>query len=228
MSLDNPVDRLVENSVKGAIKGTLEFSKEQIIYFIKKFRDKKLAFIGEKTTIETAKEQYKSGESKFYHGYIKDKELLFLVGMGLTLRKIESDSEKRTNLRTKILYKFKVKGLHIAEFVQNGILNRYIAILLELIDSIEDLENQIEEVLKNIEKHSLFVKKMDRLGEIIRKSMNITDTHKPEIFVISGEGPSADLIRDNVNQIAESLKDYSYEQISSLDRECLFFKFKSE
>jgi hypothetical protein len=228
MSSDNSDDKLIENVTKGAVKGFLEFSKEELASFIKKFRDKKLAFIGEEKTIETAKEQYKSGESKFYHSYIKNKELLFLVGMGLTLRKIENDSDKRTNLRTKILHKFKVKGLHIAEFVQNGILNRYIAILLELIDSIDDLENQIEEVLKNIEKHSLFVRNLDRLGEIIRKSINITDTYNPQIFVISGEGPCANIIRDSITKIAESLKNYSYERISTLGRECLFFKLKQD
>lgn len=227
MSSDNPEDKLIENAAKGAIKGALEFSKEQLILFVKKFRDKKLAFIGEQKTIETAKEQYKSGESKFYHNYIKNKELLFLVGMGLTLRKIEDDPSKRKNLREKIFYRFKVKGLHIAEFVQNGILNRYIAILLELIDSIDDLEFQIEEVLKNIEKHSLFITGFDGLGDIIRKSINITDSHKPRIFVISGEGPCASIIRENLEKITEPLKDYSYEMISNLDRECLFFKLKT-
>lgn len=226
MSSNNPEDKLIENFAKGTVKGVLEFSKEQLVLFVKKFRDKKLAFIGEEKTIETAKEQYKSGESKFYHNYIENKELLFLVGMGLTLRKIENDSNKRTNLRTKILHKFNVRGLHIAEFVQNGTLNRYVAILLELTNSIEDLKDQIEEVLKNIERHSLFVKYTDRVGEIIRKSINITDSHKPKIFVISGEGPCASIIRENASQIIDYLKDYSCERISSLDRECLFFKLK--
>jgi hypothetical protein len=225
MSSDNP-EALIENVTKGAVKGFLEFSKEQAMLWIKKFRDKKLAFIGEEKIIQTAKEQYQSGESKFYHHYIKDKQLLFLVGMGLTLRKIENDPEKRQNFRSKILRKFDIKGLHIAEFVENGILNRYIGVLLELIDSIEDLKTQIEEVLANIEKHSLFIQTFEKVEDIIRKSIHLTDSHKPKIFVISGEGPCATILRENIPAITESLKDYSYERISKLDRECLFFKFK--
>ncbi len=212
--------------VKDVIKASLEFSKEQIINFITKLRDKKLAFIEDENTIKLAKEQYESGESKFYHRYIHNKDLLLLVGMGLTLRKVEGDAEKRRNLRSKILNKHKISGLHVAEFVQNGILNRYNAILLELVDSIADLENQIEEVLKNIDKHSLFIKREDRIGQILRKTINITDSHSPTIFVISGEGSCAKLLNDNIKKIEDSLTNYSLERMNTPSREILFFKRK--
>ena len=213
--------------IKDTIEASLEFSKQQIVNFVKKFRDRKLAFIEDEKTIELAKEQYESGESKFYHRYIHDKKLLFLVGMGLTLRKVEENAEKRQNLMAKLFNKYKVEGLHVAEFVQNGILNRYNSILLELVDSIEDLEKQIENVLKNIEKYSLFVQGRDRIGEIIRRTINITDSHSPTIFVISGEGSCAKLLGDNVKKIEDSLKRYSLEKISTSNREILFFKLSS-
>ncbi|MEK6913746.1 MAG: hypothetical protein AABW47_03690 [Nanoarchaeota archaeon] len=226
MSLNNSEEKIIENSVKGAVKGLLEFSKDQIDSIIKRIRDKKFAFIGDEKTIETAREQYQSGESKFYHTYIHNKEFLFLIGMGLTLRKVESNDEKRQNLRAKILYKHKVRGLHIAEFVQNGILNRYIGILLEIVNSIVELEKQIEEVLRNIEKHSLFIQHDDTLGTVIRKALTITDAHNPNIFVISGEGVCVLLIKENVLKISDSLKDYSLKRISTAKRECLFFRKK--
>jgi hypothetical protein len=210
--------------IKDAIKASLEFSQEQIVVFVKKFRDRKLAFIEDEKTIELAKEQYNSGESKFYHNYIHNKKLLFLVGMGLTLRKVEENKEKRQNLRSKIFNKEKVDGLHVAEFVQNGILNRFNSILLELVDTIEDLEKQIEKVLKNIDKYSIFVQGRDRIGEIIRRAINITDSHSPIIFVISGEGSCAKLLSDNVKKIEDSLKRYNLERISTSNREILFFK----
>lgn len=223
MSLDDSEEELIKNSVKGL----LEFSKEQIELIIKKIQDKKFAFIGDERTIETAREQYQSGESKFYHTYIHNKELLFLISMGLTLRKVEENSEKRQNLRTKILSRYGVGGLHLAEFVQNGILNRYIGILLEIVNSIAELEKQIEEVLKNIEKHSLFIQYEDNLGIIIRKALTITDAHNPNIFVISGEGVCVSLIKENIMKISDSLKDYSLERISTTKRECLFFRKKN-
>jgi len=228
MPSEDPSDKIIEDVAKGATKGFLEYSKEQIISLVKKLRDKKLAFIKEEKTIEVAREQYRSGESKFYHNYIKDKELLFLIGMGLTLRKVEDDYEKRQNLRNKIFQKHKLKGLHIAEFVQNGILNRYIGILLEVVQSIGDLEKQIEEVLKDVDKHALFVQSTDKLGDVIRKSIILTDSHSPNIFVISGEGIAAEMLRKDIDKIKESLKKYSLERISTERHETLFFKLITE
>jgi hypothetical protein len=225
-SEDEPFDKIIENSAKGIAKGILELTKEEIILYIKKFREKKFAFIGEEKTIEIAKEQYNSGESKFYHEYIKDKKLLYLIGMGLTLRKIEKDEEKRQNLRKKIFNKYRTKGLHISEFVQNGILNRYIGILIEELESIKDLTEQIEEVLNNIEKHIMFVQVTDRLGDVVKKAVNIIHSHTPNVFVISGECSVAGLIRDNIEKIKEALKDYELERISIKERETLFFKRK--
>jgi len=224
MSFEDPANNIVEDVAKGTVKGVLEFGKEELLSFIKKLRNRGLGFIGNGETIEIAREQYKSGESKFYHIYIEDKELLRLVGMGLTLRKVEGIVEKRTNLRNKIFEKYKVNGLHIAEFVQNGILNRYIGILVEELKSIKDLKEQIEEVLNNIEKHTLFIKGTDTLGEIIKKSSIIVHAHSPNVFIISGEGPAANLIKVNVEKIKSVFKDYVHEEISMANKETLFFR----
>ena len=98
MSSDNPLSDVAE----GTTKGLLDWSAEKIVQFVQKLKDKKLAFIEEKKTIEVVKEQYNSGEAKFYQKYIHDKNLLFLVRVGLTLRKIEDDEDRVQNLRNKI------------------------------------------------------------------------------------------------------------------------------
>ena len=73
--------------------------------------------------------------------------------MGLTLRKLEQEGEieRRQNLRRKIFDKYEIKGLHIAQFVENGILNRYIGILIDNIISLDKFRKDIMYVLKNIE-----------------------------------------------------------------------------
>jgi hypothetical protein len=138
----------VSDIAEGVTKGILSFSEEKIKELVRNFRNKKLVFIEDPQTIEVVKEQYRSGENKFYEIYIKDKELLFLVRLGLTLRKIENDQERSQNLRSKIFVKYKVEGLHVAEFVQNGVLNRYVGILIDELDSVEKLEKEIYEILK--------------------------------------------------------------------------------
>ena len=127
MPSDNPVSDIAE----GAAKGILDWSLDKVTSFLQKLENRKIAFIEEQKTIDIVKEQYLSGESKFYGKYIRDKKFLFLARLGLALRKMEGDKERRGNLRDKIFKRYSVEGLHIAEFVENGILNRYVGILIE-------------------------------------------------------------------------------------------------
>ncbi|MFH1365472.1 MAG: hypothetical protein ABIH28_02735, partial [archaeon] len=135
----------VSDIAEGTTKGILDWSEKKIDAFIQKFKDKKLAFIQDNETIQIVKEQFNSGELNFYKNYIENKELLFMVKLGLTLRKLEGNVDRRQNLRKKIFNKYEIKGLHIAQFVENGILNRYTAILIDNLLSIEDLKKKIED-----------------------------------------------------------------------------------
>ena len=211
---------------KGATKGLLEWSSEKVASLVQKLKDRKLGFIQDPKTIEVAKEQYNSGEAKFYQIYIKNNEILFLVRMGLTLRKLEGNEERLQNLRDKIFRKYKVKGLWLAEFVQNGILNKYVGVLIEELSSIEELKKEIEEVLKNIEKHVLFVKSGIKCPEIVKNVANIVHAHSPNIFIISGIRSAAQVIMDCSDKIQMVLPTYALERFSSSEKETLFFKRK--
>jgi len=219
-----PSEKFVSDALEGATKGALEWSSDKISSWIKKLKERKLAFIKEQKTIDIVKEQYRSGEGSFYQKYVADKELLLLIRMGLTLRKLENDKDRLMNLRDKIYKKYKAKGLHIAEFVQNRLLNRYVGILIDELDSLESLGRDIEDVLKNIEKHVLFVQGFEKPHDIIIKSMTIINSHSPNIFVVSGAKSAAQIVGEIRGKLASSLKDYELETISELEIENLFFK----
>jgi len=158
--------------------------------------------------------------------FIKDKEILFIVRLGLTLRKLEVDKERLQNLRDKIFKKYKIKGLHIAEFVQNGILNRYVGILMDELISIENLEKEIEDILKNIEKHTIFVQVTTKKLDIIKNANTIVEAHSPSIFIISGIKAAAKIVRNSADQLKIVLNNYEFESFSSEEKENLFFKRK--
>ncbi len=219
MSSDNPIS----DAAEGVTKGLLEWSAEKISLFVKKLHEKKLAFIQDRKTIELVKEHYNSGEVQFYNRYIKDKELLLLIKIGLTLRKLENDEERRQNLRDKIFRKYKTEGLHIAEFVENGALNKYIGILLEELTSIGEFEKEVGNVLKNIDKHAIFVKGDNRGENIIKRAMTLS-AHSPPVIIIAGVKSAAGVVKEIVDPLKNSLEDYHFERFSSGDKEILFFK----
>ncbi len=219
-------DNFTSDIIKGATKGFLDWSSENIALLVKKFKEKKLAFIKDPQTIEIVKQEYRSGESKFYQKYVKNKEILFLVRIGLVLRKLENNETKLQNLRDKIFRRYKVRGLHIAEFVQAGILNRYLGLIIEDLSFVEELEKEIEEVLGNIEKHTLFVKYNENPFEIIKKVSNIVDSHTPRILIIFGIKSSIEIIRKAKEKIKQLMKNYELGEVSGKDKEILFFKRK--
>lgn len=178
MSFEDPI----ESATSGAVKGVLEWSAEQIKSLAQKFKDKKLAFIQDSETIKLVKEQYNSGELNFYKIYIEDKDLLFLVKLGLTLRRLKENPDRRTNLRDKIFKKYELKGLHIAQFVENGILSRYTAILIDNLSSVDDLKKKIANTLNDVEKYVLFVQAKDTGRGIVESVRTKIFANSPNIF----------------------------------------------
>ena len=130
--------------------------------------------------------------------------------------------ELRTTL--KIYRKYKVEGLHIAQFVQNGILNRYMGILIDELVSIEDFKEDITTILKNIKKYVLFVRAFDIPREIIKKSTIIVNSHSPNIFILSGIESAAKIVKDCSEKLEMLLIDYELEKVSGGKKEILFFK----
>jgi len=216
----------VESAAKGATEGFLNWGEDLIKKFVSKFKEKELAFIQDEKTIKRVKEQYRSGELAFYKEYIEDKEMLFLLKMGLTLRSLEKnkEEERKQNLRTKIFNKYGVKGLHVAQFVENGILNRYIGILIDDIVSLDEFKKDIMNILNSIEKHVLFVKGNDNEREVTKQATTIISSNLSMIFIVSGISSAAKIVKNCERKLEELLPDYELEKISSGEKENLFFK----
>jgi len=220
MSSKDPIDSIAS----GVTKGVLDWSTDLVKSLAKKFRDRKLAFIQDNETIKLVREQYNSGELNFYKIYIVDKDLLFLVKLGLTLRKLEENLERRTNLRNKIFKKYELRGLHIAQFVENGILSRYTAILIDNLISIEDLKKKIANTLNDIEKYALFVQAKESDRAVIELARTKVFANSPDIFVISGISPASEIVKRCEVTITKLLTDYELERFSSGHKENLFYK----
>jgi hypothetical protein len=213
-----------EDIASGITKGVLDWSADLVKSLAEKFRDRKLAFIQDNETIKLVREQYNSGELNFYKNYIPDTAILFLVKLGLTLRRLEGNLDRRANLRDKIFKKYELRGLHIAQFVENGILSRYTAILIDNLISIEDLKNKIANTLNDIEKYVLFVQARESDREVVELTRTKVFANSPDIFVISGISPASEIVKRCEGTITKLLTDYELERFSSGRKENLFYK----
>src|SRR3989344_386084 len=225
MEMPSEID-LIESVAKGAIKGALEWGASFIKDLANRFKEKQVSFINDKDTLKIAKEQYNSGELQIYRHYIDGKTKLMILRMGLVLRILEKNGEKdrKRKLREDIIKKYEVKGLHVAQFVENGVLNRYIGILLDNIDSIDNFKKRINEIIDYIEKYVLFVNSSDNERFILEHSLRITTSNLSMIFIISGIGLAAKLIKDIEKRLISLLIDYELEKMTRGENENLFFK----
>jgi len=224
--ISEPIKDLGEGIGKGAVKGALEWGENFIKDLAKRFKEKGINFIEDKNTLEIAREQYNSGELQIYKHYIEDKNKLMILRMGLVLRKLErlGERDRKQKLREDIMKKYEIKGLHVAQFVENGVLNRYIGILLDDISSIEKFKERINEIIDNIEKYVLFVKKDDTERFILDFCLRTTASNLSMIFIVSGMGSAGEIIKKVEEKLVALLDNYELEKMSKGNNENLFFK----
>ncbi|MBU0959323.1 MAG: hypothetical protein KKB31_05250 [Nanoarchaeota archaeon] len=96
--------------------------------------------------------------------------------------------------------------------------------MIDDIISLDKFKKDILDILNNIEKHVLFVKKDDNERSIIKHATTIISTHLSMIFIVSGMFSAAKIVRDCEEKLRELLNDYELEKMSSGEKENLFFK----
>jgi hypothetical protein len=109
------------------------------------------------------------------------------VQIGLTLRGYtkNNDRENIEKLRTKTVKKYFVEGLHVAEFVSNNILSKYIASLIDNTFSVEDISSKVTEVLNGIERNVIFVTRDTSIQETAETIITRIRTNVPNSFILA-------------------------------------------
>lgn len=222
----------IESAAKGATKGFLEHMEERteecIKNLVERFRNKEIIFIQDRDTIETAKEQLKSEEFIFFKKYVKDSELRVLFHMGLTLRKLEKSRKDAQPLRDKIIEKFDVNGIHIAQTVQNGIFSKYMGNVLERVSSEKRISHEILDLFENIDKRVIFIKFEDNLDNKIREIVTKINSNSPKIFIISAFGSAIKKCEEIYESVMSQISGYSSEIYQTKIRKIFFLSKDAE
>ncbi|MFA7133721.1 MAG: hypothetical protein WC122_01955 [archaeon] len=209
--------------IEAAFKGTAAASLDKGVDYIKKlattFSNGDLAFIEDYETIDIIKKNKKRPALIIYKKYITNSNLIKPIEMGFTLIDLErtESHEKISNLKQKILLKYKEKGLHIAELVQCGMFHRYFALLEQKSESDALIKSRVEDLLNDIEKYTLFVKQWEKEEDSTIKALNKINTFDLKTFLIFSKGDCRDKATKIVENIMKSLNDFYNER--QLDNE---------
>ena len=216
----------IESAAKGLTKGTLEWTHEKLKEWVIKLKNRDLAFIKDIETINLVKEQRETGEWDFFKKYVGDGKLRILFQMGLTFRKLEKEKKhlELDALRKKTFNKFDAKGLHLAEFVQNGLFSKYIGNRLNRAVTSHKLKFEIDDLFNNLENRVAFIQVVHQ--EKIEKKADeiITKIHanSPDTFIISGSGLAIGVCEQIKEKVVSAISGYE-EELYKIEDKKIFF-----
>ncbi len=224
-------EEIAAGITKGTIKAAWEISKDEIHKLVEKFKQGKLAFIEDTKTIEEIKIQRQKPQYKLYKKYINDPELLLQIEMGFSLKRLENDRPKYQNLKDKILKKWGTKGLHLAEMACLEILGNYVNLMLKDSKNETELEERLEDVLKDTEKHVIFVKSEDNTENIIRIITARIDANLPKAIIIFSRGTEPNKKTEEIiSTLKTTIQNYEFKVIeeTELKQKYIFIIKKEE
>jgi len=216
--LETSSEKPLVDVAEGATRGALGWTADKIKELVAKFENRDIAFVEDLETINLAKEQRKTSEWNLFIEYIEDPDLRILFQMGLTLRRLEGKPLNIASLRDKIVNKYDAKGLHVAQFIQNGFFGKFIGNILERASTPQKLRFEIENLLKNIEKTCVFIKQVDNVDKKTEEIVAKILANSPATFIICSSGGAT--IK------CEKIKKKVMKRISGYDAELYKTKYK--
>jgi len=203
----------LDDVARGAIKGALDWTAEKVRELVRRFRDRKLAFVSDPEIINTVKEQRKTPEWIFFRDNVKDADFRILFQIGLTLRKLENEGRSREirALKEKVFRKYNKRGLHIAQVVQNGIFSKYIGIILERTPTPEILKSEILDLFTNIENRAVFIQSRNNVKKETDLIVAKISANSPNTFIFSSMGRAMDICEKVQKSVIQRISDYKSE-----------------
>jgi hypothetical protein len=133
----------VASAAKGVTEGFLEWTSDKVREFVRRLQNRELAFVQDKRNIDVVRAERVTEEYNLLERYVPKGRLRILSQMGLTLRAIENEKERVTELRDNIRRKYGNPGLHIAELVQIGLVRELLARLVGIFREHADIEKTL-------------------------------------------------------------------------------------
>jgi len=205
-------NHVLESAAKGAAKGLLEYSEEKIKLLARRLLDGELAFIEDEETIQIVRSQRKKPEWKLYRRYVTAPDLRMQIEMGFSLRHLENDKRKLHNLRTKIIQRYSKKGLHIAQLAQSGIVGRYIGILIGRVADENELKENIEDVLKDVDKYVVFLQTENDAGKVVDTITTKIKALSPKTIILFSCGAAVTKAKKVIGAVKKEIEGYQFEE----------------
>ena len=208
--------------IKGLTSAVIDWTEEKVKLFAAQFRDRRVVFVQDSRTIAAVREKRGAPEYDLFSKYVFDETLRLLFRLGLILRDWEYDVRRRDNLRTKIVGKYGLVGLHIAEFAQNGFFSKYLITIMTRIKNQIDLTHEIEDFFRNMEKTVSFIKETDNVEKKAKEIITRIHSNIPNTYIIFSSVSATSKCSKVKKLVMAEITDYNEELYKTEAKEVYF------
>lgn len=201
-------DDLIESVSKGVTEGTLEWTKQQVLDYIKRFQNRELAFVKNSQNIELVKSERSSSEYSLLSQWVPKEPYLILALAGLALRQIADDQHRVTELTDKINSRYGASGLHIAELTQIGITRQLLNRLVELHHKPQDVTKWLVYFFEHVEDMAIFVKNTDDPAAIASVVFTRIESSAFHMMLLLGSGYTKNVLLKILREIKQNPRNY--------------------
>lgn len=205
----------IESASKGATEAFLDWTEEKVKNAVKQFLNRKLAFIKDADNIELVRSESHSSEYALLGQFIpKGGAIEIQVQMGLALREMRGDDYRVTDLVKKLLAKYDVEGLHVAELTEIGIITQLLARLTKLYSNPEEVAKRLSYFLNHVEELVIFVRAEDFANSIAKLIMMRIEAYTSHLIIALGSGYAAGVLRKALEKVRSDARGYFVEEAS--------------
>lgn len=201
----------IRSAAEGVTLGALEFSKQQLLDWLKQFRNKKLAFIKNADNIQLVKETRNSSEYSVLKEFVPEGPYSIQVQMGLALRQIANDQKRAEQLADRIYKTYGYSGRHIAEITQMGITNQLLKHHVELYRKPEEVTMRLTYFFDHIEDLVIFIRTTDKPNAIVSVILTRIESFTTHIMILVGSGYAQDIVLKILKIIKDETRGYGIE-----------------
>ncbi|MDR2203518.1 MAG: hypothetical protein LBE76_04350 [Nitrososphaerota archaeon] len=210
---DDPLERIA----KGATYGGLEWTKDKLKGLIEGHRKGTIKIVTDKETFKEMEKQRERYEYKFFIQYISNPSLCQIFQAGLTLRRFEQTNRNLDSLRTGIIEMYGSQGLHIAQFIQNGLFMKYYDIVITREKTEKAVKNNLAQFFENFDKNVTFIQETDKNEQKVKEITTKIHAHQPKTYIIFGSGAVAKKSTEITKLVKKEVSNYTLEEYSATE-----------
>jgi hypothetical protein len=217
-----------DDIIRSASAGFTDSILDKVTNYLKKFKNRELAFIQDPETIDMAIECNDRGEYKEFQKLVPETNYSMPFKLGLVLRSKEKNGEDYSKLKDKIKRKYNQEGLDIAYFSQNELFSKVKGIITEKANTEDEIKLIFRKFIVNIEKNCFFITNHDNIEAVSNKIQTIILSKLFQVYILSGCNRTA---KKNISEIFKKIKpyvlnDYEYQIINSKSKKIILFSKK--